>query len=376
MASLFSIAVDHIYKSAAEPELWPLALQAIADCSSDVGAVLIFGKDDGTFGAVCSDSLQSVTEEHARDWSDRDIRAIRCRERGYFFNRDVIADSELFSAEEMESEPYYSVLLKKHGLKYCAGAMVSPHSRVEVALSVQRSINKPAFDNRELDELAILGRHVERSLRLSLRLMDAEVRSVGLSEALSRLSVGVFVLDSLGRILFSNPTGQTFVGNGISVLGDIFHLDRKPISRNGELTSGSELAPIKDDANWDKPILVYRASTLLPLIVHVLPVPETGTAMNRLLTASRVIVLVIDPATESKIDPSLVRDYFGLTLAEAKVAAKVGLGTAPRMAAVELGITEETARSALKNVFSKLGVSKQSELAVLLTRLHSASAVQ
>jgi DNA-binding CsgD family transcriptional regulator len=41
----------------------------------------------------------------------------------------------------------------------------------------------------------------------------------------------------------------------------------------------------------------------------------------------------------------------------------------PKEAAEKLGIAEETARSVLKRVFSKVGVSRQSELAVLIARL-------
>ena len=50
-------------------------------------------------------------------------------------------------------------------------------------------------------------------------------------------------------------------------------------------------------------------------------------------------------------------------------AALVGSGLAPREAATRLGIGEETARTALKRVFSKVGVSRQSELTALLTKL-------
>jgi DNA-binding CsgD family transcriptional regulator len=374
MDSLFEVAVDHIYQSAAEPGHWPIALQAVADCSSDVGAILIFGKDDGTFGVICSDSLRAVTEEHAREWSDRDIRAIRCREHGYFSSRDVMADSEIVSPEEMETEPFYAILLKKHGLKYCAAAMVSPNLRVEVAMSVQRSNTKSDFSEQALSTLAALGRHVERSLRLSFRLMDAEVLSVGLSAALTHLAIGVFVLDSLGRVLFSNSAGQAFLGDGISLLGGALHIDRKPIRLTLEAASNVEIAPLEAGIDWDKPILVHRASTTRPLILHVLPVPDSGEAMKRFLTEAHAIVLVVDTAAELTPEPALVRDYFGLTLAEAKLAAKVGTGATPRIAAGELGITEETARSALKKVFAKLGVSRQSELAVLMTRLQSASA--
>jgi len=64
-----------------------------------------------------------------------------------------------------------------------------------------------------------------------------------------------------------------------------------------------------------------------------------------------------------------VRDVLGLTLGEARVAALVGFGLPPREAASRLGIAEETARNVLKRVFSKVGVSRQSELVGLLTKL-------
>jgi DNA-binding CsgD family transcriptional regulator len=56
------------------------------------------------------------------------------------------------------------------------------------------------------------------------------------------------------------------------------------------------------------------------------------------------------------------------TPAEARLAALVGSGLSPRESAEKLGITEETARTVLKRVFSKTGVSRQSELAALLTK--------
>lgn len=41
----------------------------------------------------------------------------------------------------------------------------------------------------------------------------------------------------------------------------------------------------------------------------------------------------------------------------------------PRAASKKLGLTEETVRSVLKQVFSKTGVSRQSELVSLLSKL-------
>lgn len=59
----------------------------------------------------------------------------------------------------------------------------------------------------------------------------------------------------------------------------------------------------------------------------------------------------------------------GLTPAESRLASLVGDGRTVRQAALQLGISENTARSTLKVVYGKLGVRKQSELSRLITRL-------
>ncbi|MGH1569520.1 hypothetical protein ACRAWG_01170 [Methylobacterium sp. P31] len=64
-----------------------------------------------------------------------------------------------------------------------------------------------------------------------------------------------------------------------------------------------------------------------------------------------------------------MRDAFKLTLGEARLAALVGAGAAPADAAAALGIADATARTVLKRVFEKIGVSRQSELAALLGKL-------
>lgn len=59
----------------------------------------------------------------------------------------------------------------------------------------------------------------------------------------------------------------------------------------------------------------------------------------------------------------------GLTQAEVRLALGVGRGLTLRAAALELGVTENTARSTLKQVYDKLSVRKQSELARLVAGL-------
>jgi len=102
----------------------------------------------------------------------------------------------------------------------------------------------------------------------------------------------------------------------------------------------------------------------------VLPIrAPLGPAIDQMLNRARAVVLVIDSAADVPPDPALVRDVLGLTLGEARIASLVGSGITPQEAADKLGISKETVRTALKRVFAKVGVSRQSELAALLTRL-------
>jgi hypothetical protein len=62
MSESFIRAVEAIYSCAAEPSRWSVALQAIADCFGDAGTILLFGKDDGSFGVIESASLAQVVK--------------------------------------------------------------------------------------------------------------------------------------------------------------------------------------------------------------------------------------------------------------------------------------------------------------------------
>jgi DNA-binding CsgD family transcriptional regulator len=64
-----------------------------------------------------------------------------------------------------------------------------------------------------------------------------------------------------------------------------------------------------------------------------------------------------------------VQSLFGLAPAEARVATLIGSGLSPRQTAEKLGISVGNVRTTLQHVFTKVGVSRQSELAVLLTKL-------
>src|SRR6185312_1762929 len=130
---------------------------------------------------------------------------------------------------------------------------------------------KPQFSDAELNDLRKIAAHVEKSLRLSVRLLNAEVANHGFGEALSRIGIGVFVLDSVGCVMFSNPAGQ-------HVLGDALYLNHgrlriKGVSKSAgfdEAIARTILIGSPDPSADPKPILVRSDDRRLA--IYVLPV--------------------------------------------------------------------------------------------------------
>jgi len=367
---LIVAAIDAIYEAAPDPSCWPHALQAIADVFDDVGANLLWRRDDGSFGNIVSPKLQNALQDYERgEWWRHDIRAARAHDYAYRSHDGALTDRHIVSADEVESHPIYTQFLARHGLRWTAGTEISPDPKVRVSISIQRSSAKPAFTDAELQILHRLGRYAEKSLRLSMRLFDAELSKAGLADALARIDVGIFVLDSMSRVVFTNRAAEKLSRDGLAVINQRLLVGQSPDGVSLEAAVSRAIQGATHDlAVEPKSILIHRQRSDRPLIVYVLPIAAASKPEARFLAQASVIVLAIDPKAGDPPDPAVVRDLLGLTLGEARVAALVGTGLSPRESAEKLNITEESARTVLKRVFSKVGVSRQSELVALLTK--------
>lgn len=120
-----------------------------------------------------------------------------------------------------------------------------------------------------------------------------------------------------------------------------------------------------DRCNGEKnvvPIPVLAADGCPPFIFYLLPMDGSfGSTLG---------ILVVTTLSRTRVpSPNLVQSLFALAPAEARVAALIGSGLSPRQAAEKLGVSEGNVRTTLKHVFTRIGVSRQTELALLLAKL-------
>ncbi len=80
------------------------------------------------------------------------------------------------------------------------------------------------------------------------------------------------------------------------------------------------------------------------------------------------VLYVIDPEGDTGPDPETLQTLYGLTAAEAALAAELARGRSVDQIAERLGLSRHTVRGHLKAVFAKTGTHRQAELVGLLLR--------
>jgi DNA-binding CsgD family transcriptional regulator len=99
------------------------------------------------------------------------------------------------------------------------------------------------------------------------------------------------------------------------------------------------------------------------LICRVIPVPA-GAATPFLGARALLTFTEVQPRVSADVD--LLARSFGLTPAEAKLAALIGKGLTLADAAVQLQVSIATVRNQLKAVFLKTDTRRQSDLVLLI----------
>jgi DNA-binding CsgD family transcriptional regulator len=78
------------------------------------------------------------------------------------------------------------------------------------------------------------------------------------------------------------------------------------------------------------------------------------------------VAFVTDASRRPRPTQDILRTLYVLTPAECRVALLLSDGLAPRKIASIIGVSDNTVREQIKNIFSKTGVNRQGELIRLL----------
>jgi DNA-binding CsgD family transcriptional regulator len=194
-----------------------------------------------------------------------------------------------------------------------------------------------------------------------------DLLSAGL-EALDLLNIGLVVCSASAELLIANHTAERLLqaGDGLVLDGD------------GILaTTHDENLSLKDlirsvarkrtpDVTRDSAFAVERKAGKRPLTLFVRAVNTKSDTPSP--NEAAALVMILDSAHPVEIAETELRQLYGFTATEARLANHLMEGLSLEECCAALGIRRTTARMHLRNIFAKTGVRRQGELVSLLLK--------
>lgn len=284
----------------------------------------------------------------------------------------VAISEEVAPARLIKRTEFYNDWLVPQGAEAATGLKIDGDHDENIRLYLHFPMSQAeAYSRSSAAVLARMRGNLLRSIEIG-RLLRRDVEGALSAAALvERASCAALVVDARRRLHDANQKAVDLLAAGSTITGTLgrLHLvDRKADDKLEELLSvltrgdpvdGSRLTYSTGDAVWQV------------ILAALPPLPAAAGALG-LIPARRLVLAVVNEVTSDPsgpVDQSLLRLAFGLTPAEARLAARLGLGDSLRAVAEREGVTFETARTRLKSVFAKTQTKRQAELALLVARL-------
>lgn len=353
---------DRFYAAAFDETLWD---EAIVDLARTLDAPhYVFASVD-TSGASYT-AKGNCTPHFERTYADFDDQNPY---RGWMARQQVgtsFTEEKFVTRSEFERTAFYNEWLTPQELETMLITRIGLSGSAGVYLNFGREKGRGPFDSTELSVMTRLMPVLSRTS--ALRALAGGQSVERRSEALERVSVGMFVTDRAGRILQANSVAQRVaeLRDGLGSIGG-----RLVALRTGEQSKLAALiqhaAPrtnVEESPGGD--MMVSSALTGAPryaLAVRPLPLDEAlGLSVPR-----AVLVVVQDLVARPRPGfEEAMRSLFGFSEKEAELAAALVAGRSLSEAATERGIGMPTARTQLTHIFRKNNTTQQSQLVALL----------
>lgn len=281
----------------------------------------------------------------------------------------AVTVEELIGTETWLQSAIYRDYMRKIDIRHIIGADVYTRDGTECRLRATRGHGGRAFGEAEKALLQYLLPHLKRAIQMHSRIDSLECERQVFAGTLNRMLLGVISLSQTGEIIEMNPEARRILAqkDGIWLSGHT--LCTASSKERRDLQRAIQQA-IPGGNGTDRPAVVEAMAVTRPsgeasLVVMVRSIP-TGLWSER-HARPVVAVFIRDPnASAPQSSHELARRLFGFTRVEARLAMLLVDGLTLDEASSRLSITRNTARTHLRSIFCKAGVTRQTLLVKLI----------
>ena len=351
--------VEEIYEALHDDDAFARLPDILAASAGARSALLMWQHNDGSCDVLAHSYFsEDFMRAYSSDWGPHDpwiagaIRAGRPNE--------VILLDQYVSPREFEHSAFYNEFMREFGDNtfFCTGAMIQSAWGSGV-VSVQRGRTDTPFDAEDARRFNATALHVEKVVRARGELAATKRAVSQVNLVLDTVGLATLTVRGNSRIMSANAAADHILHRGDGVISRNSCLG-SPDTDSGHAIDQAIAAATRSLAPSASAVLVARMGDLSPYVLTVTPlIGGSG--------AATALILFRDPdVADASLAPRL-RQIFGLTPAEAIVAAELMRGRSLHQIAAVRKASIATLRSQWKAISAKTGCARQSELVALLS---------
>ena len=283
----------------------------------------------------------------------------------------IMTGTDTVPLNELRGLPLYADVFSPLEIDDALVTLLSTEGSRVLALAMYSDRAHGPFEQSDREQLRPLVPHLLRAAAIESMLLRARVQENVNRMALDKIGFAIFAISALEAEPL-NARAEALVAEGdglISRSGRLRATDTgsNEVLQSALLAAGGGLSiPSVCIAT---PFPLRRTEQRLPLTCWTIPISHRSeTGLARLVKPGNAILFVGSPESRPELASETVARLFGLTPAEARVAAAIASGETTREYAERQGFTQNTVRWTLKQVQSKLGVRRQLDIASVVLR--------
>lgn len=361
--------IDLIYDAALAPEKWRAFMGRFAAELGSHSALLrendCTGGNVGLFETVGYDPAYVAAYREHFVHLDHFTPVLAKLPIGSFVRGDAVVPWE-----QQRNSEFYNDYMRALKNRHVMGGILARNDRYQLMFALQRELGQPDFNENDMRLVHLVMPHMARAVRIHRQLAEVTAEKQWALSALDRLRVGVILLDDKGRPLFFNRAAEYLASGGTGFVAGRDGLSLPSATETARLRrliadAAKSAAGQQGCATAGCLHTVGRNGGRLQFQVIPLHRGLSEQPWGESLPGGCVAVF-ISSSGGPRLSWNRMMAMHGFTRAEAKLASLLADGINLEGAAEALSISVHTARSQLKTVFAKAGVSRQAELIALL----------
>lgn len=361
-----------LYAAPLKPELWSTFLNELS-CATGYrkGTIIAHNAVSNSHDimAACGEFVEDTANiaEYEHHYCRYDLwsQTLSRRRSG----RGIVLGEEIWPEDQFRKSLFFNEFLAKVDIRQGAFFVTPGGSKHFESLSLYRGPSEAAFSSDGLGLLVALELHLQTAFAIRRRLAGLEAAVEDFETSFDKLNSAIVLLDAQRRPVFVSSAAQRLFreqngcrrsSSGISAASPV---------ENDRLQEAISKAVISGIGRVYWPGIAVRISRSdgNPLCVFAAPlVAEPGNLHRRAVA----ILFIKDPDSRRTISSEVLRELYGMTRAECRLALLLQQGNSLSEAAAIVGVSGHTVRSQMKSVFQKTGTRRQSQLMGLLANLH------